>query len=349
MSTVSTDYGELRRRAQAGVAAELGGVDDPVAKRAAAEELRDQAYRELSALRPKRQRLIAAAALYESVPQLHERFGIQRRHMRRLALDALYGLEGRESWHYPPGWPADPVAAAREAGIEHPDNVVAEAERVAARYEFAEARRDAAVRHLEAAQEAVRLAGGRVRVQGLERPDFDAVRRQARAGVLEQFAKLVASPEEQLQRAVESVAHAGSVADALLDRRDAAVASVAFYTTARGVYLSAGISRTGMARVLRRALGLPRDAAVPPRAEQPAAARAAGVKFVKDAAETLPRAAAAYEAAQAQRKAAMEIRDEAVRVLHAAPYGRSLTELAEAIGRDRKIVSRLVDPTGTHT
>lgn len=341
---MSTDYGQLRRKAQDEVNTELADIEDPFEKRAAAEEIRDQAYMELSMLKQERQQLIASAALYEYTPQLHERFGIQRHQMKRLTMDVLYGLEGRESWHYPPMWPADRVAAAREAGVAHPDNVVGKAEEIATRYEYAEARRDAAVAHLGAAREAVRLAGGRVKVPAPERPDFEDVRQRARDQLLEQFAKLVTTPEKQLQLAAEAVDRAEEEAAELLVERDAAMNTLAFYTTARGVYFSAGISRSGMTRAQQRALGLPRDAAVPPRPELPAAGRAAGVKFVEDAAEKLPKVAAEYEAVEAQRLTAIEIRDAAVRVLHAAPYGWTPTQLAEAIGRDRKIVNRIVNP-----
>ncbi|MEU1221328.1 hypothetical protein [Streptomyces microflavus] len=344
---MSTDYGQLRQKAKDEVNAELADVKDPFERRAAAEEIRDQAYMELAMLKQERKQLIASAALYEYTPQLHERFGIERLQMKRLAMDALLGLEDREEWINPPAWPADRVKAAQKAGIPHLDNVVDRGAEIAARYEYAEARRGAAVTHLEAAHEAVRLAGGRVKVAAMERPDFDAVRKQARDEVLEQFAKLVVGPERLLQLAAEAVDRAEEDAADLLKERDAALNSLAFYTTARGVYYSAGISRSGMTRAQQRALGLPRDASVPPRAEQPAAARAAGVKFVKNAEAKLPKIAAAYEAAEARRLTAIEIRDEAVRVLHAAPHGWSRPQLTEAIGRDHKVVDRIVDPEGT--
>ncbi|MEU7228865.1 hypothetical protein [Streptomyces chrestomyceticus] len=344
---MTTDYEQLRQKAQDEVNEELASVKDPFERRAAAEEIRDQAYMELSALKEERKALIASAALYEYTPQLHERFGIKRLQMKRLAMDVLRGLKGRENWIKPPEWPADRAKAARRARIPHPDNVVEQAEKIAARYEYAEALRDTAVTHLEAAHEAVRLAGGRVKIPALERPDFDAIREEARDEVMRQFAKLIVGPEELLRTAAEAVDRAEEDAADLLVERDAAMNSLSFYTTARGVYYSAGISRQGMAAAQRRALKLPRDAKLPPRAEQPAAARAAGVKFIEDAAKELPQIAAAYEAAEARRAAAIEIRDEAVRVLHAAPYAWSRARLAEAIGRDHKVVDRAVAPAET--
>ncbi|MET8405905.1 hypothetical protein [Streptomyces sp900116325] len=127
----------------------------------------------------------------------------------------------------------------------------------------------------------MRLAGGRVRVGALERPDFDEVRRNAEAEIRAEFATLAVAPDERLRLAAEAVDQAEEEKAALLPERDEALNSLAFYTTARGVYLSAGITRRGLLRVQQRALGLPRDANMPPRPEQPAAARAAGVRFVK--------------------------------------------------------------------
>ncbi|WP_030372425.1 hypothetical protein [Streptomyces rimosus] len=344
---MTTDYEQLRQKAQDEVNEELASVKDPFERRAAAEEIRDQAHMELSALKEERKELIASAALYEYTPQLHERFGIKRLQMKRLAMDVLRGLKGRENWISPPSWPADRAKAARRAGIPHPDNVVEQAEKIAARYEYAEARRDAAVTHLEAAHEAVRLAGGRVKVPALERRNFDAVRKRARNKVMRQFAKLIVGPEELLRAAAEAVDRAEEDAADLLVERDAAMNSLSFYTTARGVYYSAGISRQGLVRAQQRALKLKRDEKVPPRAEQPAAARRAGVKFIEDADKKLPKLASAYEAAVARHAAAIEIRDEAVRALHAAPHAWSRSQLAEAIGRDHKIVARIVNPDRT--
>ncbi|MEU0857494.1 hypothetical protein ABZ352_18925 [Streptomyces griseofuscus] len=341
---MTTDYAKLRERAAQEVTSELAKVKDPFLRRAAAEEVRDQAHMDLSSLKEERKRLIAAAALYEFRPNLHDEFGIGRVHLRRLAMLHLRGLDARDDWITPPPWPADRVKAARAAGVPHPENVVEEAAKVAARYEYAEARRAAAVAHLEAAQEAVRTAGGRVKVDPLERPDFDTIRETARKEIVEEFATLAAGPEERLRRAADAVDQAEEEAAALLPERDAALSTLAFYTTARGVYLSAGLSRQGMARVLERALHLPRGSKLPVRADQPAAARGAGVRFVPDAAKELPRLATAYEAAQARRSAAIEVRDSAVLVLHAAPYGWSRTQLADAIDRDPKVVARVVAP-----
>ncbi|WP_326828071.1 MULTISPECIES: hypothetical protein [unclassified Streptomyces] len=89
-------------------------------------------------------------------------------------------------------------------------------------------------------------------------------------------------------------------------------------------------------RVQQRTLGLARDAKMPPRPEQPAEARAAAVRFVKDAAEELPQIAAAYEAAEARHSVAVEIRDAAI--------DWTLTRIAEFIDRDVSVIHRIVNP-----
>ncbi|MFD7764151.1 hypothetical protein [Streptomyces microflavus] len=337
----TVDYDKLRTDAAAEVENELSGITDPFERRSHAEELRDQANMEIASLKDERDQLIAAAALYEPTDKLYEHFGIGYAHMKRIAGAAL-GL-GHELRSVAP-WPTDPAQAAREARIPRPDNLMDQAVAVAMRYEATEARRDAAVAHLAAARQAVLTAGGRTKVAPLVRPDFDIVRQNAANEIRAQFATLAVAPEERLRLAAEAVDQAEQEKANLLPERDEAVNSLAFYTTARGIYLSAGVSRQGFVRIQRRALGLPRDAKLPPRPQQPELARAAGVPLVKNAAEDLPEIAAAYEAAEARHSAALEIRDAAVRVLAAEPYNWTLTRVAECIDRDVTVVHRIMNP-----
>ncbi|MFJ5142994.1 hypothetical protein [Streptomyces sp. NPDC088707] len=340
----SIDYDALRAAAEAEVSEELAKVTDPHERRALAEEIRDQAHMELSLLKAERQQLIAAAAWYEYHPHLHEEFGIGRLSLRRLAMaELLGGFEDREDVLNPPRWPEDRVKAARKAGIPQPPaDVIAQAAQVAARYEAAEARRDAAVAQLEDTYDAVRTAGGRVTVSALERPDFEAIRQAARTELAEEFDRLDASDEERLRRAADAVDQAEETMAKLLPKRDAAVSSLSAYTTARGVYYSAGVNRNSHTRILARALGLPRDSDPPKRAELPAAARAARVKFIKNADKQLPKIAQEYEAAKARQAAAIEIRNEMIGIMHGAPHEWTRSQIAEAIDRDPKIVARVV-------
>ncbi|WP_330335637.1 hypothetical protein OHS33_39050 (plasmid) [Streptomyces sp. NBC_00536] len=339
----SIDYDKIRTDASTEVETELQGISDPFQRRIKAEELRDQANMELSVLRPERDQLLASAALADGkvTPALAANLGVAYSYAMKIAA-AHNGatLAPHARW-----WAGANLEAARSHNTlwQRPD-VHDEAVTVAVRYEAAEARRDAALAHLEAAQEAVRTAGGRMKVGALERPDFDKVREQAVTELRKEFATLAVAPDERLRRAAQAADQAEEETAALLPERDAALNSLAFYTTARGVYDSAGITRQGMVRVQQRALGLPRDAKVPTRAEQPAAARAAGVKYLKEAAEELPDIARSMEAARARHAAAVEIRDAAMLVLAAEPYSWTPDQIAEAIDRDAKVVRRVVDP-----
>ncbi|MFB8025952.1 MULTISPECIES: hypothetical protein [unclassified Streptomyces] len=340
----TTDYDKLRADSTAEVDSELDQISNPFDRRAKAEEIRDQANMEIASLRPEREELIAAVALADGKvdPAFAEAVGMGYSYVQKVARahnSTTVDLQGR--WLSAANLQTSRAASTlwQQPGIRE------RAIETAARYKAAEARRDAALAHLEAAHEAVRTAGGRTRANAL-RPDFDDVRAKARKEITDEFAALDVGPEERLRLAAEAVDQAEEEMAALLPERDAALNSLAFYTTARGVYLSAGISRQGLVRVQERALGLPRGSKLPARPEQPAAARAAGVKVVANAAEELPQIATLYEAADARHAAAVEIRDAAILTLHAEPYNWSPPRIAEVIDRDPKVVRRVVDPEG---
>ncbi|MGW0562880.1 hypothetical protein ACWDZ4_20230 [Streptomyces sp. NPDC003016] len=335
----SINYDQLRADAAAEVANELDAIKDPFERRTRTEEIRDQAYMEMSVLKPERDQLVAAVALYEPRALLYEEFGISYLSMKRIASIALGTLENQL---IVPAWPKDRAKAARDAGIPYTPGVSARAAELAAKYEAAEARRNAAVTLLEPAQEAVRTAGGRREVGAIDRPDFEKIREEATREVNAEFATLAAGPEERLRLAAETVDQGEEEMAILRAERDKHANSLAFYTTARGIDLSAGITRQGLIRVQRRALGLPRDGKLPARPEQPAAARAAGVEFVKNADKELPQIAAAHEAARARHAAAVKIRNAAIQVLHAEPYGWDGERIAEFIDRHFMIVYRVL-------
>jgi hypothetical protein len=339
----STTHDTIRAAAAAEVQSELKDISDPYERRAKAKQLHEQAQVELAAVRPERDQLLAAAALAEGrvTPELARDMGVAFSYALRVVHNQLGSHLSSGRW-----WSQANLASTRaraaHAGIPYTDpDIHKEAVKAGVRFEAAEARRDAAAVHLEAAQEAVRTEGGRKHVPAPARPDFDAIRRRAREEINAEFAKLTVAPEERLRLAGETVDQAEEEAAALLPERDAALCSLAFYTTARALYESAGLTRQGLLRVQQRALSLSRDSKLPARAEQPAAARAAGVPYLPDASQELPDIAAAYEAAQARRSTAIEIRDAAIRALHAAdPERWTPPKLAEVIDRDRVIVHR---------
>jgi hypothetical protein len=335
-------YAELRAAAVREVAAALDPVTDPAEQRAAAEDIAAQASLEMAGVKRERDQCLTSAALYEPRQDLAADFGITHMQMRRIVSSALGTMQDGRT---PGAWPKDPAAAAKGVGIQHLPDCIPHGIEAAQLYEAAEARRDAALARLQAAHEAVRTAGGRVASGPMERPDFPEIRRTATEEIRAEFASTAVSPEDRLRRAADAVDQAEDEMAGLLPERDQALASLAFFTTARAAYHSAGLSRQGMRRVLERALGLERGAALPRREEQPTAARAAGVQFVANAAEELPQIATVYEAAAARRTAAIEIRTAAIRALNAEPYGWTQPRLAEAIGRDVAIVNRALNPT----
>jgi DNA-binding MarR family transcriptional regulator len=340
----TTDYDQLRAEAAAAVNRELDAIEDPFARRARAQEIHEQATMELAVLLPDRDQLLAAAALADGrvTKQLSDALGMSYSRAEKTARRILAeGLPRRSRWNTQTNLPAVRKKFADVLPIG-PDTRQQAAE-VARAYETAEARQAAAHARIEAAHEAVMTAGGRRKTGPINRPDFDTIRKEARDDVREEFAKLAAGPTDRLRRAAEEVNQAEEAMAALKPERDRALASLAFYTTARGVYFSAGLTRQGYQRVLETALGLPRGHKLPPRPEQPAAARAAGVPYLKDAAKELPQIAAAYEEARARRHAATEIRNAIVRALHAEPHQRAQSDIARAIDRDPSVVKRILD------
>lgn len=341
----TTDYDQLRTKVEREVTDELAKVTDPHQRRARAVEIRDQAHQQVTALKPVRDELVVVAALADGrvTKELADSTGMAYAYAQRIAkLHHRAHLPAGRRWY---GRAALEELRARDTLHREPD-VHARAIAAGREYETARARRRAALRHIDAAHEAVLTAGGRIRVDlpdtGI---DFAEVRREAAEGLRAEYAELNGGPEERLRWAAEAVDQAESEMELLQPERDQALASLFFYTTARAPYKAAGLSRQGMRLHLQRALGLPRGAKLPPREQQPAAARAAGVPFVEDAATELPQIAELYEAAAERREAAMEIRAEALRTLAAEPYGWTQTKLAEFIGRDVAVVNRAVNAT----
>lgn len=338
----SADYDRLRTSAASNVDTDLAKVTDPFERRTRAEEIRDQAHTEMAALKPERDQLVAAAALADGrvTKELSDAVGMAFFYAQKIAV-------AHNTAHLPPGRRWSGAVGLDQARAHNPlhrePDIRDRAIEVARKYEAAKARRAAALTHLEAAHEAVRTAGGRVRADLPQAPDFDEIRRKAAEEIRAEFAILAVSPERRLTLAADAVDQAEIEMAALLPERDQALASLAFYTTARAIYHAAGLSRQGMHRVLERALGLPRGTKLPPRDQQPTAARTAGVPFVTDAATVLPQIAVAYEAAAERRHVAIEIRTATMRTLVAEPYGWTQTRLAEAIDRDVAAVNRALN------
>ncbi|MFJ4342618.1 hypothetical protein [Streptomyces sp. NPDC088915] len=336
------DYADVRAGAVADVRETLQQIADPKARRAAADEIRETAFLSMATIRPERDELIAAYALHhpEDRDALAQAFGIVRSTLRRIQLEALGQTWGEAGAKLPAK--ADRPRAAEDAGLNCTDETGPKAVDLATRFQDSSARWKEALDQIGLADAEAIAASGRRVVPKLDRPDFASIRKQAEEQVNKEFAT-ISRPDERLERAAEIVNEAQDELDRLIEDRDKAIASLTCYTTARGINLSAGLSRTGVLRVMQKALKLGRDAALPAREQLAAAGKDAGVPMVKDAHEALPRIAREYETHRALRDAAMPIRNAAIPVMAAAPYEWAHQRIADEIGVPASYVTRTVN------
>lgn len=336
------DYDAVRTAAAQDVRETLQQIADPKARREAADEIRETAFLSMATIRPERDELIAAYALHhpDDRDALARAFGLVRSTLRRVQVEALGQTWGVAGTALPPK--ADRPRAAENAGLLCTEETGPKALDLAVRYQESSARWMEALTQIGHADAAVIAASGRRVVPKLERPDFAAIREQAARQVNDEFAT-ISRPDERLERAAEIVNEAQDEMDSLIDDRDAAIASLTCYTTARGINLSAGLSRTGVLRVMQKALKLDRDAGLPAREQLAAAGKDAGVPVVPDAHEVLPRIAREYETNRALRDAAMPIRNATIPVMAAAPYEWAHQRIADELGVPAPYVTRVVN------
>ncbi|MFE1270560.1 hypothetical protein [Streptomyces sp. NPDC058758] len=325
------DYDEIRRKAVQEVRTALRRIRDPKARRDAADEIREAAYTNMAIIRPERDQLIAAYAFHHpsehTLLGLAAAFGISPSAIRRIRIEALGYTWGAPGAALPPK--EDRPRLADSLGLRCTAETGAQAVELAVKFQENEAQWQEAYRKRGLA--AAKLASRRVPVPELERPDFKPIREAARDQVLDTFTDIT-RPEERLERAAEINIDAQEQMNRLIVERDQAIASLCCYTTAKAVYFAAGLSRTGLKRVLERALKLERDAKVPTRDDLVQAGKDAGVPFVEDAHETLPKIAREYERYRAIHEAVVPIRDAAMPVLAAAPYEWTHQRIADVAG-----------------
>lgn len=336
------DYDAVRTAAAEDVREALKQIADPKARREAANEIRENAFLGMATIRPERDALIAAYALHhpDDRDALTRAFGVVRSTLRRIQVEALGQTWGVAGTALPPK--ADRPHVAEAAGLNCAEETGPKALDLAVSYQDSSARWKEARDQIGHADAAAIAASGRRVVPKLERPDFDTIREQATRQVNDEFAT-ISRPDERLERAAEIVTEAQDEMDSLIADRDWAIASLTCYTTARGINLSAGLSRTGVLRVMQKALKLDRDAALPPRDELAAAGKKAGVPMVMDAHEVLPKIAQEYETNRALRDAAMPIRNAVIPVMAAAPYEWTHQRIADELGVPAPYISRVVN------
>jgi hypothetical protein len=180
----------------------------------------------------------------------------------------------------------------------------------------------------------------------IDRPDFAMYREEAAQAVAAELGP-IADPVEILRQAVATIAEVDTEIDGdeannipgVKAERDAAALSLWAYGYVRGIELSMGVAKNAWVKMRRNALNLAPGEGEPAATDRAAAARAAGIREIPDAAEELPRHAVQLECARARRSEAQRFRDAAVKVLRAAPYSWSQEQTAEFIGRAPSLVS----------
>lgn len=174
----------------------------------------------------------------------------------------------------------------------------------------------------------------------IDRPDFDTLRAEAGAVVAAELGR-IASPEERARRAAQIMAEADDQIDAIKPKRDAAALSVWAYEYAMSLEQSMGIRKNAWVKSQRKALGLAPGDALPVGEARAAAARAAGIEHLPDAAVTLPRVSQDLERVRARRKEAQAFRNAALLVLREEPYSWTQQRIAQVIGKSRTLVTEI--------
>ncbi|MFD7501585.1 hypothetical protein [Streptomyces sp. NPDC059850] len=184
----------------------------------------------------------------------------------------------------------------------------------------------------------------------IQKTDFKALRKNAEAEVKEELGQ-IARPDDRIERAAEIIRQADAETALHLEDRDKAVASLWFYDHVPGLASTIGVVATAYREILSKVFyGGPERVRtesghyelkpVPdlPGPELVAAAREAGVPFVEDAAEKLPRLATVVAEARARRAAAVVFMRDAALALSEEPYGWDGPRIAEHAGVQKKLI-----------
>lgn len=172
----------------------------------------------------------------------------------------------------------------------------------------------------------------------IDRPDFDTLRAEAYAAVAAELGR-IARPDYRASRAAAIMDEADEQIGALKPKRDAAALSLWAYGYVRALELSMGIQKNAWVKTQRKALDLAPGEELPTGDARAAAAHAAGIADLPDAASMLPLVSQDLERARARRDEAQKFRDAAVLVLLAEPYSLQHDQVAEIIGRARTTVT----------
>ncbi|MGW1275544.1 hypothetical protein ACWD4V_01115 [Streptomyces tsukubensis] len=168
-------------------------------------------------------------------------------------------------------------------------------------------------------------------------PDHAALRKDAGQKVLEELGR-IARTDDRFKRACEIVAQADLEIAAHVEERNQAAMSLWFYDGVRGLDRVLGMSPAAYNEMRRLALVGDRLAPINQGGERMnaeerrEAAREAGVKYVENAAETLPALSETVSVATGRRKAALPMLQDAALALTEEPYGWSTEQIGELGG-----------------
>ncbi|MFI8265332.1 hypothetical protein [Streptomyces sp. NPDC085665] len=309
------NFDEIRRLAADALTSELTAIKSMRERRAKAADLYQQLLNQLAVLRTERDRLMVSLAVYERPRAVHEAAGCST-YAQLKAVRAALGIDENAPTPSAKDW-AD---LGRAAGVPHVKDAAAKLPNVAIQHEQLDARR-VVVRDLL-------FPGDRV---ALERPDFKTIKTDAIKAVEEELQAIV-DPAERLV-AASRISQDADAAHALAAKeRDRCALSLEFFTRARAVDKSMGVARNAFDELRRSALGLDRKKGLLPAEEhKKAAAEAADIEFVEDAAQRLPDVARQAAAARARHLKAAAIRNETAAALEGKP-GWDMRKIADVTG-----------------
>ncbi|MYX26802.1 hypothetical protein GTY75_08990 [Streptomyces sp. SID8381] len=309
------DFDKIRQDAADALKRELDAISSMQERRARAHELLRQVGDELAIVRPERDRLMVSLAIYQHPRAVHEAAGCARAVQLR-AVRAALGLDDNT-----PAPPAREWASiGRSKGVPFIPDAAAKLPKVAIRHAELTGRRRV-LRDILFPGDIVKL----------DRLDAKAIREEAAAAVEEEL-NAIKDPAARLEAASRIARDADAAHVVVARERDRCALSLEFYTRTRAVDKAMGVARNAFDELRRVALGLDRKTGrLPSEEEKRAAAEAADIDFVEDAAKRLPDLARKAAAARARHLTAAAIRNKTAAELDGKP-GWDMRKIADTTG-----------------
>ncbi|MFE1289689.1 hypothetical protein [Streptomyces sp. NPDC058751] len=309
------DFEKIRQDAADTLKAELDAIPALQERRSRAHEIYRQILDELAIVRPERDRLMVSLAVYQRPRAVHEAAGCTRDVQRRTVRSAL-GLD--DTTPAPPA--RDWADLGRAADVPFIPEAADKLPRVATQHEALIGRRRAV--------RAILFPGDTIK---LKRLDFKEIKDTAVTEVRSELDK-IKDAATRLKEASRIARDADAEHVVVAGERDRCALSLEFYTRARAVDKAMGVARNAFDELRRVALGLDRKTGrLPAEEEKQAAAEAADIDFVEDAADRLPDLARKAAAARSRHLTAAAIRNETAAELDGKP-GWDMRKIADETG-----------------